>query len=273
MSHPPYHIPVGGLPAQSALVTDRAAFTNAYALIPAGTNRDIVTSALPFWTGMRMWVLSRPMTGFSETFSYYIVELEIDGGSTQAETNSKAEGVLFVVGGSLLLTILDKEYFMAEGGYAFIPAGTEGTMKNASGNKTVFHWIRKEFIAVIGLAPPEPFVVNERDITSIAMPDTDGKWSTKRFVDPNDLRHDMHVNIITLAPGGLISFAETHVMEHGLYVLTGKAVYRLNEDWVEVEAGDYISLRAFCPQACYAAGDGQFRYLLYKDVNRHMEFL
>ena len=29
-------------------------------------------------------------------------------------------------------------------------------------------------------------------------------------------------------------------------------------------------LRAFCPQACRATGDGPFRYLLYKDVNRHM---
>ena len=28
-------------------------------------------------------------------------------------------------------------------------------------------------------------------------------------------------------------------------------------------------LRAFCPQACYAGGPGKFRYLLYKDVNRH----
>ena len=59
-------------------------------------------------------------------------------------------------------------------------------------------------------------------------------------------------------------------MEHGLYVLEGKAVYRLNQDWVEVEAGDYMWLRAFCPQACYAGGPGSFKYLLYKDVNRHM---
>ena len=66
-----------------------------------------------------------------------------------------------------------------------------------------------------------------------------------------------------------IPFAETHVMEHGLYILEGKAVYRLNQDWVEVEAGDFMWLRAFCPQACYAGGPGRFRYLLYKDVNRH----
>jgi (S)-ureidoglycine aminohydrolase len=32
-------------------------------------------------------------------------------------------------------------------------------------------------------------------------------------------------------------------------------------------------LRAFCPQACYAGGPDRFRYLLYKDVNRHMNLL
>jgi (S)-ureidoglycine aminohydrolase len=31
-----------------------------------------------------------------------------------------------------------------------------------------------------------------------------------------------------------------------------------------------MCLRAFCPQACYSGGPGRFRYLLYKDVNRHM---
>jgi glyoxylate utilization-related uncharacterized protein len=74
------------------------------------------------------------------------------------------------------------------------------------------------------------------------------------------VRYDMHVNIVTLEPGAVIPFMETHVMEHGLYVLEGKAVYRLNKDWVEVEAGDFMWLRAFCPQACYAGGPGRFRY-------------
>ena len=44
----------------------------------------------------------------------------------------------------------------------------------------------------------------------------------------------------------------------------------LNEDWVEVQAGDFLWLRAFCPQACYAGGTEDFRYLLYKDVNRQI---
>ena len=113
-------------------------------------------------------------------------------------------------------------------------------------------------------------MVNEGDIVLMRTPGTDGRWVTTRFVDPSYLRHDMHVNIVTFEPGAVIPFAETHVMEHGLYVLEGKAVYRLNPDLVEVEDGDLMWLRAFRPQACYAGGPGLFRYLLYKDVNRHM---
>jgi (S)-ureidoglycine aminohydrolase len=120
-----------------------------------------------------------------------------------------------------------------------------------------------------GVPVPKPFVTSDKAIDPIAMPDTQGRWATTRFVEPDDLSHDMHVNIVTFQPGGVIPFEETHVMEHGLYVLEGKAVYKLNQDWVEVEAGDFMWLRAYCPQACYAAGPGPFRYLLYKDVNRH----
>ena len=50
---------------------------------------------------------------------------------------------------------------------------------------------------------PEAFVTNEKDIDPISMPGTEGKWSTTRFVDPTDLRHDMHVNIVNLEPGAV----------------------------------------------------------------------
>src|SRR5690606_7584622 len=121
-----------------------------------------------------------------------------------------------------------------------------------------------------GVAAPAPVVGNERDIEPGPMPGTDGKWRTTRMLDPNDVAFDFGVNIVTFEPGASIPFAETHVMEHGLYVLEGKGVYRMNGDWVEVEAGDYMSLRAFCPQACYAGGPDNFRYLLYKDQNRQI---
>lgn len=265
-----YYAPPGGLPEQSELLTDRAMFTEAYAVIPRGTMRDIVTSFLPHWTGMRMWILARPLSGFAETFSQYVVELSPGGGSDRPETDPRAEAVLFVVEGELELSIGGENHRLEPGGYAYLPPAQHWTVRTTGEVPARFHWIRKAYEAVDGVDAPPAFVTDERDVTPIPMPGTDGRWVTSRFLDPVDLRHDMHVNIVTLQPGAVIPFPETHVMEHGLYVLQGKAVYRLNQDWVEVQAGDFMWLRAFCPQACYAGGPGPFRYLLYKDVNRHV---
>ncbi|MGI9389859.1 MAG: bifunctional allantoicase/(S)-ureidoglycine aminohydrolase [Boseongicola sp.] len=265
-----YYAPTGGLPSQEQLLTDRAVFTDAYAVIPKGTMRDIVTSQLPFWDATRLWVLSRPLSGFAETFSQYIMEVMPGGGSEKPEPDVGAEAALFVVEGTARLSIDGKSHDLAAGGFAYLPPASNWTLRNEAKEILRFHWIRKLFEPVPGLDLPTAIVTNELDIKPTEMPGTEGKWATTRFVDPADLRHDMHVNIVTFEPGAVIPFAETHVMEHGLYVLEGKAVYRLNQDWVEVEAGDYMWLRAFCPQACYAGGPGRFRYLLYKDVNRHM---
>ena len=60
-------------------------------MIPKGTMRDIVTSFLPFWEGTRLWVLARPMTGFAETFSQYIMEVQPGGGSQNPEADPKAQ--------------------------------------------------------------------------------------------------------------------------------------------------------------------------------------
>ena len=271
MTKPTYFAPRGGSPAQTELLTGRAVFTEAYAVIPRGVMMDIVTSYLPFWTGTRLWIIARPLSGFAETFSQYIMEVAPGGGSDQPEADPAAQGVLFVTEGEVTITIGGESHVLMPGGYAYLPPASGWTMRNNGAEHARFHWIRKAYEKVPGLDMPESLFLNEQDITPNAMPGTEGKWATTRFVDPLDLRHDMHVTIVTFEPGAIIPFAETHVMEHGLYVLEGKAVYRLNQDWVEVEAGDFMWLRAFCPQACYAGGPGKFRYLLYKDVNRHMK--
>ncbi|QOZ42849.1 (S)-ureidoglycine aminohydrolase [Bradyrhizobium sp. CCBAU 53340] len=270
MSSRTYHVPQGGLPPQTDLLSGRAVFTTAYAVIPSSVQRDIVVSYLPHWDNTRVWVLARPLSGFAETFSHYLMEIAPAGGSDIPEPEKDAEGALFVVGGHVTLKLAGKEAELRSGGFAYVPPGCAWSLRNRGPGPAQLHWIRKLYQRVPGLADPEPIVANEDSIAPVPMPDTDGRWATTRFVDPADLRHDMHVTIVTFEPGGTIPFMETHVMEHGLYVLEGKAVYRLNRDWVEVEAGDYMWLRAFCPQACYAGGPGRFRYLLYKDVNRHM---
>ncbi|MGJ8545680.1 MAG: bifunctional allantoicase/(S)-ureidoglycine aminohydrolase [Sulfitobacter sp.] len=265
-----YAFPPGGLPDQSVSPEGTAVFTDAYAVIPAVTQRDIVTSYLPGWQGMRMWILARPLSGFAESFAQYAVELLPEGGSATPETDAGAQAVVFVATGTLHLTIDGAEHEMQAGGYAYIPPGAAWQLWNRRDALCQFHWIRKRYVPAEGVPLPKAFVTSDKDVDPIVMPDCDGVWATTRFVEPTDLRHDMHVNIVTFQPGGRIPFAETHVMEHGLYVLDGTAEYLLNKDWVSVGPSDFMWLRAFCPQACIATGDTPFRYLLYKDVNRHV---
>ncbi|MEM9968280.1 MAG: bifunctional allantoicase/(S)-ureidoglycine aminohydrolase [Pseudomonadota bacterium] len=246
-----------------------AVFTEAYAVIPACTQRDIVSSILPGWSKMHMWVLARPLSGFAETFSQYAVYLAPSGGSDQPEEDETAQSVLFMADGSSCLTVEGQDHALVPGSYAYIAPAAKWRIWNTTDMPCRFHWIRKRYSPVAGLAPPVSFVTSDKAVDALPMPGGDGRWLTTRFVDLADLAHDMHVNIVTFRPGGRIPFAETHVMEHGIYVLQGNAKYLLNTDWISVAPGDFLWLRAFCPQACIATGPELFRYLLYKDVNRH----
>jgi (S)-ureidoglycine aminohydrolase len=269
MSQTQYYTNPAGLPPQTDLLTDRAIVTEAYTVIPRGVLRDIVTSVIPDWTGTSAWVLNRPVAGGATTFAQYLMEVEPGGGSGHPEAQATVEGFLLVVDGELTVTVEGETHVLAPGGFAYAPAGASWHVRNVGTAPVQFHWIRKAYEPLEGYVA-RPVFGNEQDVEPTPMPDTDNKWRTTRMLPVDDLAYDMHVNIVTFEPGASIPFAETHVMEHGLYVLEGKAVYRLNGDWVEVQEGDYMSLRAFCPQACYAGGPSNFRYLLYKDVNRQI---
>ncbi len=264
-----YAFPPGGMPP----LTDDPAkagsvFTTAYAFIPGSTMRDIVASLLPGWTGTRAWIIARPLSGFAETFAQYAVEVAPGGGSDMPEPDAGAEAGIFVARGTMRLMLDGQPHDLAPGSYAYIPPGRGWAVHNPGEAPLQFHWIRRRYQPAAGLGLPDPILTSDAESPFNYMPGT-RKWATQRFADPADLRHDMHVNIVTFQPGGRIPFAETHIMEHGLYVLEGTAEYLLNRDWVSVGPGDFMWLRAYCPQACIATGTGPFRYLLYKDVNRH----
>jgi (S)-ureidoglycine aminohydrolase len=263
-----YAFPPGGLPPQSQNPEGRAIFTESYVFIPADVMTDIVTSFFPDWRDTRAWIIARPLSGFAETFAQYAVEVAVDGGSDDPEPNPQAEGVILVAEGQMALTLNGENHELMAGGYAYIPPSAKWSVLNNGDKPLKFHWIRKKYEAAKGIDSPTAFVTSDQDMPLNTMVNTE-LWGTTRFVEPDDLRHDMHVNIVTFTPPGRIPVAETHVMEHGLYVLEGTAKYLLNKDWVDVGPGDFMWLRAFCPQACIATGDGPFRYLLYKDVNRH----
>src|SRR6478735_1898953 len=118
-----YHPACGGLPGQTSLMTGRAVFSEAYAVIPRGVMSDIVTSFLPGWDGTGAWILARPLSGFPETFAHYLVEVAPGGGSEMPEPDAQAQGVLFVVEGTPSLSLEGRSHALRAGSYAYLPPG------------------------------------------------------------------------------------------------------------------------------------------------------
>ena len=88
----------------------------------------------------------------------------------------------------------------------------------------------------------------------------------------HDIGFDMNMHILKFHIGASHGYIETHVQQHGMYFLSGKSMYRLGDDWVPLQKGDYCFMDAYVPQACYAVGDeGREEELVYiysKDCNR-----
>ena len=173
-----YAFPPGGLPDQSVDPEGTAIFTEAYAVLPAVTQRDIVTSFLPGWQNTRVWVLARPLSGFAETFAQYAVELGPEGGSATPEPDKDAQAVIFVARGSARLTLGQETFDLRPGSYAYIPPSAVWTLWNVSAAPCCFHWIRKRFQPAEGITAPEAMVTHESEVPAVPMPDCDGVWAT-----------------------------------------------------------------------------------------------
>ena len=201
-----YANPPGGLPAQDAELTGRAVFNTAYALIPAGTMRDITASLFPGWEKTRGWIIARPMTGFAETFAHYVLQVEPGGGAHNPEPEDDAEVALFVTQGTLGVLLDRTRYRLQPGGFAYLPPRAPWAVETLGEETVHVHVIRKLYEPTFGVDAPAPFLANDFEIQPTPMPDTEGRWATTRFMDPNDMAHDMHITIVTLQPGAVIPF-------------------------------------------------------------------
>jgi len=126
--------------------------------------------------------------------------------------------------------------------------------------------IEKPYLA-LDAPPPEFFTGDERTVTP--KPLMGDEALEVRGLIPDDLAFDFAVNTMTFQPGASLPMVEIHVMEHGLLMLEGGGIYKLNEHWYPVTAGDFIWMAPWCPQWFGALGKTPAKYLIYKDWNRH----
>ena len=153
------------------------------------------------------------------------------------------------------------------GGFAYLPAGYSGTVSaNGAARGAV---IEKLYQPLDGVPPPSPRFGAESAIAPTLL--GDDPWLEVRALIPDDPAFDFRVNTMTYQPGASLAAPEIHVMEHGLLMLSGGGIYRLNTDWYPVQAGDFIWMGPYCPQWFGAIGKTPAKYLIYKDWDRSVQ--
>lgn len=245
---------------QQGLVTSRVVVERNFCLLPP---EGIPASVLPEWTQTEARILAAPALG--ARFAMYLLDLAAGGGSGQTPP-ANLQGFFYVIDGECDLDLHGRGYRLVRGGYAYVPPGARFHLLARDAARVI--WLKKTY-QPFGNMPPHEVVGNEADVKGEPFMDIQELLLKKLL--PDDVAFDMAMNVFTFPPGFSLPITETHVMEHGLYMLQGQGVYYLGNRWMEVKAGDFIWMGPYCPQSFYATSSEPARYIYYKDVNRDVE--
>jgi (S)-ureidoglycine aminohydrolase len=194
-------------------------------------------------------------------FQQYIAHME--PGSHSAGAMPGVERFIFVLSGSVRLSA-EKENVLTEGYFANIPADAAHSITTIDPGKILV--FEKRYAPLAGAAAAKLIVAHERECTATAfLGDPDAML---KVLLPEEASYDWAINIFSFIPGATLPFVEVHVMEHGLMLLEGQGVYRLDDNWYPIQAGDVIWMAPYCPQWWVAAGKTPSRYIYYKDMAR-----
>jgi len=230
-----------------------------YALI---TPDGFVPGVLPGWKNAVVIINISPVMN-GPRFSQ--LQITLDENSTGTGNTGKLEHFYYVVTGGCIARLGGKKFKLGPGSYAFLPPKTAFTFSAATKGTRLLVF-QKPFEPLAGEKTPGVITGHERDVKG--QPFLGNEDARLQVLLPDQPAFDMAVNIFTYQPGATLPFVETHIMEHGLLMLKGQGVYRLDADHHPVTAGDVIWMASYCPQWFVAMGKTPASYIYYKDVNR-----
>jgi (S)-ureidoglycine aminohydrolase len=221
-----------------------------------------VKSMVPGISGAEVVVLINFALGAE--FSQLLVTFVAAAGRVELPAGRVETAGYFETGGATV-TIGRVREKCGAGGFFFVPAGEACTITapKAGARLTLF---QKTFVPLGSGAGPRPVIGQAREVKG--QPFLGDPAARLQVLLPEAPEFDLAMNIFTYQPGATLPFVETHVMEHGLLMLAGQGVYRLEESWYPVAAGDAIWMAPYCPQWFVAMGKKPASYLYYKNVNR-----
>jgi (S)-ureidoglycine aminohydrolase len=220
-----------------------------------------VKSTVPGISGAAVVVVISEAMGAK--FAQLLVTFAAGGRAEWVANDLETAGYLET--GGATVTIEAEQKKCGPGGYFFSPAGKAWTITGPKAGTRVTLF-QKKFVSLSGVAAPHAVMGEAGKIKGEPfLGDPDARL---QVLLPDQPAFDFAMNVFTYQPGAMLPFVETHVMEHGLLMLDGQGVYRLEESWYPVTAGDAIWMAPYCPQWFVAMEKSPASYLYYKNVNR-----
>lgn len=227
----------------------------------------LVENAVPGYNKCDVSILGSPEMGAS--FADYLVTAHA-GGSNDGIGGDGIESFLYVVSGSVHASNGEQDAELTEGGYMYSPADKPITFENTFGGDSVLYVYRRRYLPYKDLKP-HTVVGNLNDMEWVEYEGMNNCHIKDCLPASGDFGFDMNMHVLKFKPGASHGYIETHFQEHGMLFLQGKGMYRLGDDWMPLQKGDYVFMDSYCPQCCYAVGTEDYIYIYSKDCNRDVQ--
>ncbi len=242
----------------------RCHLTSHYSILPP---EGVLESRIPGIEKTVIRILAAPSIGAN--FVQMLWEIK-PGGRSSDLGEPGIEAFAYVLSGEVSVVTDVGQSILRAGDYAYIAPGASFSFENATDGEARVVWLRKRYQILSDVALPASFFGATSSVERVNKHTSGRFW--QHLLPDHDTSFDMAMNILSFAPGTYFPMIETHIMQHGLYMLQGQGMYQLgNEDWHECWTGDFIWMGPFCPQFFIATGWEEAQYLLFKDVNRNPE--
>ncbi|HEY0007923.1 MAG TPA: (S)-ureidoglycine aminohydrolase [Tepidisphaeraceae bacterium] len=244
----------------ASLVHSRTCVRPRFALMPL---EGFPFSRLPSWPDAQVRVLASPALGAK--FVEHLIDLPA-GKSGEFAADDEVQTFYYVTAGAGKCESGGQTYVLRAGSFGLAPPQKE--LRFTADASLSLILIRKKYVPATGIPVYAALHGHESDVVQQHW--NDNPHALLQTLIPDEFEFDMAMNIFTFSPGHGLPIVETHVMEHGAFMLQGKGLYYLGEEWMEVEKNDFIYMAPFCPQSFYATGPQPASYIYYKDVNREI---
>lgn len=235
----------------------RSRIAQRHALITPDSH-EMVT--LPDWAGAGLVHLVTPQTGAG--FSLFLARAQ--DALCVSQCGAMHERFVLVRDGQVGIDTQCGRKTLHKDDYAFLPAGYAHTLSADAGAELLV--LERPYVPKADTPAPAAHFAAIGAVPSAPLKG-DARLQVQKLL-PEGPEWDMEINTMTFEPGASLPYVETHFMEHGLVMLDGGGIYRLEDDWYPVTAGDTIWMGAYCPQWFGAIGRENARYLIYKNWNR-----